>query len=59
MSHILKPKSGGQYNNLVPSCVNAMCILDTRSDGRYRYCVCEAMPKSDESVARRMLYQSR
>jgi len=27
MSHILKPKSGGQYANLVPSCINAMCIL--------------------------------
>jgi len=55
-------KSGGQYANLVPSCINAMCILDTRpkwTDGRYRNCVSEAMPKSDESVARRMLYQSR
>ena len=48
-------KSGGQYTNLVPSCINAMCILDTRpkwTDGRYRNCVSEAMPKSDESVAR-------
>jgi len=38
MSHILKPKSGRQYAKFVPSYINAMCILDTRSkwtDGQY------------------------
>ena len=44
-------KSGGQYANLVPSCINAMCITRPKwTDGRYRYCVSEVMPKSDESV---------
>jgi len=54
MSHILELESGGQYANLVPSCINSMCILDLSEQMAgidvKAYCVSEAMPKSDESV---------
>ena len=61
VSHILKPRSGAQYANLVPSRV--YCSTQNRSaqmagiDVKETYRVSRAVPKSDESVARGMLNQ--